>query len=425
MTKSTQELYQEGKKRIQDVIELKVPDRIPVMPLDSGWFVKYSGISWQEAMYDVEKLIAAKRKMVIETGFDSFIVPMVFSPGTSYDLLDLKCLRWAGAKNAGSRTDPNSVYQFVEPGKGYEAMPAEEYDWFLDDPTDYIIRRHWPRIMGAIAPLKNLPPLHNMVSYGFGIPDFSAFATPEIAGALQSLMEAGKKQASFTNSITPFIGEMIEAGYVSGPLAFGMAPFDYFADFFRGTRGCMIDMYRCPNKLKEAIDKVTPWIIDLILGPARMVKDLSTLIFIPIHKASGGFMSEPQHREFFWPSLRAVILALIDEGFTPYVYTEGIYTDRLEALRDVPKGKVVYHIESDIFKAKEILGDVACIEGGPSGPMLNTGTPQGVKDYCKKLIDVCGKGGGFIMGSELPLITARPENVQAMVDFTKEYGVYK
>jgi hypothetical protein len=85
-------------------------------------------------------------------------------------------------------------------------------------------------------------------------------------------------------------------------------------------------------------------------------------------------MSEPQHREFFWPSLRAVLLALIDEGLVPYVYTEGIYTERLEALRDVPKGKVIYHIESDLFKAKEILGDVACIEGGPSGPMLNFGT---------------------------------------------------
>ena len=135
-------------------------------------------------------------------------------------------------------------------------------------------------------------------------------------------------------------------------------------------------------------------------------------------------MSEEQHKEFFWPSLRRVILSLVDEGFTPYVYTEGIYTERLETIKDVPKGKVIYHIESDVFKAKEILGDIACIEGGPSGPMLNIGSPQEVRDYCKKLIDVCGKDGGFIMGSELPLITAKPENVKAMVDFTKEYGVY-
>jgi len=296
---------------------------------------------------------------------------------------------------------------------------------FLNDPSDYIIRRHWPRIMGALAPLRNLPPLHTIVSYYVGIQDFNVFGTPEIAGALEALAEAGKKQASHNDAVAPFIGQMVAAGYPPVALAFSIAPFDYFADFFRGTRGCMIDMYRCPDKLKEAVDRVTPWIIDWTLNMARPAKDLCKRVFIPIHKASGGFMSEPQHREFFWPSLRAVCLALIDEGLVPYVYTEGIYTERLEALRDVPKGKVIYHIESDVFKAKEVLGDVACIEGGPSGPMLNTGTPQDVRDYCKKLIDICGKGGGFIMGSELPLLTARTENVKAMIDFTKEYGIYK
>ena len=91
----------------------------------------------------------------------------------------------------------------------------------------------------------------------------------------------------------------------------------------------------------------------------------------------------------------------------------------------MPKGRVIYHIESDIFKAKEILGDTACIEGGPSGPMLNIGAPQEIRDYCKKLIDVCGKDGGFIMGAKMPLITAKPENVKVLIDFTKEYGVYK
>jgi uroporphyrinogen-III decarboxylase len=425
MAKSPQELFQEREKRIQDVTELKVPDRIPVAPLDSGWFVKYSGISWQQAFYDIEKLITAKRKMVLETDLDCFLAPMVFTPGSAYDLLDMKQVRWAGAKIAESMVDPKDVFQFVEPGTGYETMPAEDYDLFLDDPSDYIIRRHWPRIMGAMSPLRNLPPLHTLIAYGYGIPDFNVFGTPEIAGALEALTEAGKKQVSHNNTIAHFIEEMVAAGYPPGALAVSMAPFDYFADYLRGTRGCMIDMYRRPDKLKEAIDRVTPWIIDMTLNIARPAKDLCKRVFIAIHKASGGFMSEPQHREFFWPSLRAVLLALIDEGLVPYVYTEGIYTERLEALRDVPKGKVIYHIESDLFKAKEILGDVACIEGGPSGPMLNFGTPQEVRDYCKKLIDICGKGGGFMMGSELPLLTARTENVQAMIDFTKEYGVYK
>lgn len=52
--------------------------------------------------------------------------------------------------------------------------------------------------------------------------------------------------------------------------------------------------------------------------------------------------------------------------------------------------------------------------------------PEGVNwaKYCKKVIDVVAEGGGFILDAELPLITAKPENVRAMVEFTREYGVY-
>jgi len=47
-----------------------------------------------------------------------------------------------------------------------------------------------------------------------------------------------------------------------------------------------------------------------------------------------------------------------------------------------------------------------------------------VKDYCKKFIDTAGKGGGFIMGNGAFFGYARPENITAMVVYTKEHGVY-
>jgi uroporphyrinogen-III decarboxylase len=56
--------------------------------------------------------------------------------------------------------------------------------------------------------------------------------------------------------------------------------------------------------------------------------------------------------------------------------------------------------------------------------MLVTGTPDDVKDYCKKLIDKVGKKGGFIMAPSTSLDDAKPENVKAMFDVTKEYGKY-
>jgi uroporphyrinogen-III decarboxylase len=50
------------------------------------------------------------------------------------------------------------------------------------------------------------------------------------------------------------------------------------------------------------------------------------------------------------------------------------------------------------------------------------GTPSDVRDYCKKLIDTCGRDGGLIMDSSAGLDDADPENVKAMFDFTREYG---
>ncbi|MDR9756630.1 MAG: uroporphyrinogen decarboxylase family protein [Thermoanaerobacterales bacterium] len=124
--------------------------------------------------------------------------------------------------------------------------------------------------------------------------------------------------------------------------------------------------------------------------------------------------------------MKKVMLALIDEGLVPFIYSEGEYTTRLELLADVPKGKVIYHFERvDIYKAKEILGGIACLTGNVPNNLLYTGTPEDVKDYCRELIDVWGKGGGFILDAAAVIDEAKAENIKAMIDFTKEYGVYK
>ena len=123
--------------------------------------------------------------------------------------------------------------------------------------------------------------------------------------------------------------------------------------------------------------------------------------------------------------MKELLLAFIREGITPWVLVEGVCNNRLESFRDVPPGKVIYHFEAtDIFLAKDMMRDRCCIRGNVPMSVLTVGNPEDVKDYCKKLIDVCGVDGGFIMDAAAPLSDARSENVQAMFDFTKEYGVY-
>jgi uroporphyrinogen-III decarboxylase len=76
-------------------------------------------------------------------------------------------------------------------------------------------------------------------------------------------------------------------------------------------------------------------------------------------------------------------------------------------------------------RAKEIVGPTACIAGNVPLSLLCTASPDDVKDYCKELIDVVGKDGGFIFSTGAGMQGSRPENVKAMIDFSKDYGIYK
>lgn len=81
-------------------------------------------------------------------------------------------------------------------------------------------------------------------------------------------------------------------------------------------------------------------------------------------------------------------------------------------------------VQKNMYKAKETLGNTMCISCMMPGSLLQTETPDAVKEYAKKLIYVVGKDGSFIMGTRSAMDEMKPELVKVWVDFTKEYGVY-
>ena len=143
-----------------------------------------------------------------------------------------------------------------------------------------------------------------------------------------------------------------------------------------------------------------------------------------MHKGSEGFMSDEQYRTFHWPFLRRAIEALVKQGVIPAVYCEGDDTPRPEYFAEASKGKAIFHLATmDMTKAKEMLGDVACISGNLPNRLL-AGTPGDVKVYCRKLLDISAKGAGYIMDAPTLPDEAKPENVRAMFEIAKEYGTY-
>ncbi len=100
------------------------------------------------------------------------------------------------------------------------------------------------------------------------------------------------------------------------------------------------------------------------------------------------------------------------------------HTQVLPYMKEFPEGKYIAQWDrtTDIFKAKEIIGDRMCIMGDVPATLLKLGTPDKVKEYCKKLIDIVGKDGGFMLSSGCAVpFDAKFENVKAMFDTARNY----
>lgn len=415
MSKTAEELYKERLKRVQDAIELKQPDRVPFVPFMSFFPAKYCGISCQEYMYDLDKEYTTTKKTILDFEPDMYSNPFpLFGIGAIMETLDFKQMKWPG-----HGVLPTVTYQFVEG----EYMKVDEYDAFLSDPSDFLLRTYLPRVCGALEPLAMLPSLFR--SYYTRIArNVAVLATPEVTSAIQSLLKASTQAQLMATKTAEFAKEMQNLGF---PPMFGGAcgaPFDHIGDHFRGTKGIMLDMYRNPDKLLKTIERVLPVLVQATIADAKKTK--TPLIFIPLHKGLDGFMSLEQFNKFYWPSLQEMMLEFINAGLTPMPLWEGDCTSRLEIIKNMPAGKAIYWFErTDIFKAKKVLGDRICIRGNVPPSLLNSGTPEDIKDYSKKLIDIVGKGGGFIMDGAIGIPDeAKPENVRVWAEFTKEYGRY-
>jgi len=418
MEYTNEELYKERQQRIQDAIALKVPDRVPIWFQDASFFpAKYAGISFKDVMYDSDKAFAAYKKTFVDFEPDLCLNPglALHTPGKAFDIMECRQALLPGQQGISEYHS----FQFVEA----EYMQREEYDEFLNDPSRFIISRFVPRVFGAMKSLEALPSFMSLLLGYYGMPAMAGMVSDDLITSMEKFCKAARIIQKHAIKAADFIQEMKALGF---PLACGaitLAPFDLIGDTMRGLKGVLMDMYRQPDKLLAAIDKVTPFMTFSAIAQCRNSGNPG--VFIPLHKGSDGFMSLRQFETFYWPSLKQMILTLIDHGLTPCPFFEGDHTQRLEYYADLPKGKILGFFDStDIHRAKEILGKTMCMSGFMPLFLLQAGTEDDVKTEAKRLIDVLGKDGGFIMGPRSAMDEANPRLVRAWFDFTKEYGAY-
>jgi uroporphyrinogen-III decarboxylase len=409
------EAYQTRLKRLAKAYQLKEPDRVPVEIPFGNLPLKWNGITLHTGMYNYNELGRVWKKLLQDFEMDTYSGPGTVLPGRVYDLIDYKLYKWPGH---GLPVDA-SVFQFAEG----EYMRADEYDALIRDPSDFWLRVYLPRVFGVFEPFKWLQPYTSIIELPAVY--FAPYSRPDVQAALQTLIEVGKEYSKYREVIVECIREAAKAG-VPSPRGGGLtkAPFDTLGDTLRGTQGIMMDMFRQPDKLHEAMDKIADLTIRQAIAEVNTTGGI--MAGFPLHKGADGFMSLKQFETFYWPSLKKVILGLINEGIMSSLFAEGSYLTRLDIVKDIPKGWVLWRFDkTDMATAKKVLGDRCCISGNVPTSLLSTGTPQEVKEYCRHLIEACAPGGGYILSAGASVDLAPPENLRAMMEAAKEYGVYK
>jgi len=415
MTKIYEDSFEKREQRITDTIALDMPDRVPIM-LELAYFpAKFDGITCEAAFYDYDKWLDANCKVVEEYMPDmAWVYP--FFPGTVYELLDSKQMIMPG-----KGISPHHGHRFIEK----EFMQADEFDQFLNDPTDFLLRCFLPRIMGSLNGFQELPPFSELTySYFEAAALGEAIASPNVLQSLETLIKAGKEMIKWREKGVAFLQAIENLGVpLHGKIGVSM-PFDMLSYHLRGLTGIYKDMYRQPDKLMEVLEKMLKVQIDKVLSNAR--KGEGKRVFLALHRGADGFMSPKHFETFYWPHVKKIVQVLVDEGYTPCLFLEGDYTSRLEYFLELPAKKVLGRFDAvDFDKAKQILGGHMCLMGNVPSTLLQFGTPQEVADYCKQLIDSVGRDGGLIVAPRSSIDEASPQNIKAMVETTKSYGRYR
>ncbi|OGO07033.1 MAG: hypothetical protein A2Y92_02850, partial [Chloroflexi bacterium RBG_13_57_8] len=285
---SARQAYKQRVQRLIDVIKLNEPDRVPVMYPITLFPAYYARSTLKKVMYDYTELRRAWLKFIDEFEMDIYAGPGVVNPGRMLDNLDYKLFHWPGH---GIKADASS-YQFAEG----EYMRADEYDTLIEDPSDFWLRVYMPRIFGAFTAFQQLSPFTSIIEMPTGY--FMSYTRPDVRAAMKALLDAGEEVGEWMEAVGDCDRRAQLKGIPSLRGSFTKAPFDIIGDAMRGMQGIILDMYRRPDKLIEAMEKITPLAIKAAVASANSASGVA--ITIPLHKGADGFMSRQQFETFYW-----------------------------------------------------------------------------------------------------------------------------
>lgn len=402
-------------ERVDTAVTLNEADRIPMTPFLASVVQRLEGSSYRDLYYDYRRAGDAAVRFYEKYPLLDAYVFSGFTSGKANELAGSCMIDWPG--RPGTKVSNYSSHQVIEK----EFMTPEEYPELLEDYTGFMLRKYIPRAFPKLAGISGIAFTPTIVlSTSLLQPMYS----PEALNSYKLLSDIAKLDAEAATVSAEYQKKLAALGFPPLMTGASEAPFDILGDYFRGTMGTLMDQ----TEYADIMEKVCYMFAEQQIAALQYFKHVPLpvkRVFFPLHKGMDGFMGPEQYDRLYWKPLRKVMMALIDMGVTPIIYSEGKYDTRLEQLADIPAGKVIYHFEKvNMKEAKRILGKVACISGNLPIYLLEFGKKEEVADYCKFLIDTCGPGGGYLFDTDACCENAKRENLDAMFETFEVYGKY-
>ena len=247
--KPAQQLREERYRRLRVAWTVGVPDRVPInCPM--GYFpARYAGIPFAAAYDDFDAWYDACETTLQEFRPDTF-GSSGYQSGKALAMLELKTAKWPGFG-----VDPNHGHQSIE----VDGLKADEFDLYMKDSDDYLLRVQLPRVSDRLRGLKKIPPLYQLL-HGPGAAQSLAMALsdPEVAEVIALLQESGYEMRRVQGKQHKLRRLMESYGYFPTRMVGALPPFDIVSHSLRGMHGTMLDMFRQPDRLMELCEFAPP-----------------------------------------------------------------------------------------------------------------------------------------------------------------------
>lgn len=391
--------YSERLRRYTTAMYNQKPDRVPLRPFVAEFAAKYAGYNCQQATHDFEGALASTRKCAIDFDWDATVGNMIY---VWTGLTEAIGLKYYGAP--GIQVPADVGFQYREPAEDNAHMRADEYDGLIEDPTGFLFNTWLPRVSRDVSPIGGPSTYRNNLAFVKG-----GMAMLHYFTALGAQNERLKN----------------ECGTVSAIGGILKAPLDILGDKLRGYYGLTNDLIEQPEKVFAACRALMPHLMHVAFTSADPEKIVPITIWM--HRGCVPFVTPQTFENIYWPTLRPIIETLWAHGYQTLFYAEGNWDAHLDTFTELPESSIIFHIDrSDYRKAHKALHHKFALSGGIPNTVLSLGSQQEVRDWSKRLIDEIGADGGYIMdASAIVQNDATVENVRALTEFTREYGVYR